>query len=113
MGAENRFYAHPFIFFYSDGSRRGDSAAEEPAEGAGGAGPSGGSSWLGSPQPADGTAEQTGRTESGHDQCPGGMTKHSRDSLNVITNFLLACLDTIRVGKEKQIVFSDMFLDFV
>lgn len=57
------FIKHPFLllsFCADDDSRRGDAAAEEPAERAGGAGPSGCSGWLRSPQPADGAAKQTG-----------------------------------------------------
>lgn len=57
----------------ADGTRRGDWAAEEPTEGEGRAGSSSCTSWLRSPQPADGTAEQTGGTESGNDQCSWSM----------------------------------------
>lgn len=68
-GSINRCAKHPMFLFSLDGSRRGTGAAEEPAKGEGGAGPLGCPSWLRSSQPADGTAKNTGRTESGDDQC--------------------------------------------
>ncbi len=64
-------WAQWLVLLCPDGSR-GGGAAEESAEGERGAGPPGRTGWLGPAQPADGAAEQTGRTESGDDRRPRG-----------------------------------------